>query len=91
VKIVDAKEMSKDYEEFISNQTSKLKNIPTLVVIQANNDSASNLYVGNKRKACERVGISCRDIYLEESITTDEIIKLIELYNACDNVNGILV
>ncbi len=68
---------------------------PKLVVIQTGNDPASSTYVRNKKIACEKVGILCEDIHIDEekspSITESRIIGEIQNANRDDNVNGILV
>ncbi len=62
-----------------------------LAVIQVGNDPASSVYVNNKKKACEYIGIRSLSYELPEETTQDELIALIEKLNADDSVNGILV
>lgn len=62
-----------------------------LAVIQVGNDPASSVYVNNKKKACEYIGIRSLSYELPEETTQDELIELIEKLNADDSVNGILV
>lgn len=50
---------------------------PKLIIFQVGSNPASNIYVQNKIKACEEVGIKARLIKLESSITEDELIQLI--------------
>ena len=68
---------------------------PKLVVIQAGNDSASSTYVRNKKIACEKVGILCEDIRIDEekdsAVTEMRIIGEIQKANRDDSINGILV
>ena len=63
---------------------------PCLCVIIVGNDPASRVYVNNKKKACETVGIISREYALEESTTTEELLSLIDELNADDSVSGIL-
>ena len=63
----------------------------TLAVIQVGNDPASTVYVGNKKKACEYVGIHSLSYELSEETTEEELLALVEKLNADDTVNGILV
>lgn len=63
----------------------------TLAVIQVGNDPASTVYVGNKKKACEYVGIHSLSYELPEETTEEELLALVEKLNADDTVNGILV
>jgi len=62
-----------------------------LAVIQVGNDPASSVYVNNKKKACEYIGIRSLSYELPEETTQEELISLIEKLNADDSVNGILV
>lgn len=62
-----------------------------LAVIQVGQDPASTVYVGNKKKACEYIGIKSLAYELEESVTQKELLELIEELNARKDVNGILV
>ncbi len=62
-----------------------------LVVIQVGEDSASSVYVNNKKKACEYIGIESDIIKLDANIGQDYIVNLIEKLNEDSSVNGILV
>lgn len=62
-----------------------------LAVIQVGNDPASSVYVNNKKKACEYIGIRSLSYELPEETTQEELIALIEKLNADNSVNGILV
>ena len=62
-----------------------------MAVIQVGNDPASSVYVGNKKKACEYIGIRSESYELPEETTQDELIALIEKLNADDKIHGILV
>lgn len=90
-KVYDAKQLSSEIlsqtKDTILNNKYKIN----LVIIQANNDNASNLYINNKIKQCEHVGIKATHIKLDENITTQEMIKIINDLNAGSNITGILV
>ncbi|MGN0151298.1 MAG: bifunctional methylenetetrahydrofolate dehydrogenase/methenyltetrahydrofolate cyclohydrolase FolD [Wujia sp.] len=62
-----------------------------LAVIQVGNDPASTVYVGNKKKACEYIGIKSLAYELPEETTEEELIGIIEKLNQDDTVHGILV
>jgi methylenetetrahydrofolate dehydrogenase (NADP+) / methenyltetrahydrofolate cyclohydrolase len=64
---------------------------PGLAVILVGHDAASEIYVRGKVKACEEVGISSEKLDPPESITTAEMLNLIEHLNRRDEVDGILV
>ncbi len=63
----------------------------TLAVVQVGHDPASNVYVNNKKKACEYVGIRSLSYELEETVTEEELLALVEKLNNDPTVNGILV
>ena len=63
----------------------------TLAVIQVGNDPASSVYVGNKKKACEYIGIRSLAYELAEETTEKELLDLIDELNDRADVNGILV
>ena len=63
---------------------------PGLAVIQVGKDPASSIYVSNKKKACEQIGIVSFGYELDESATHEELIGLIEELNGDPRVHGIL-
>lgn len=63
----------------------------TLAVIQVGSDPASTVYVGNKKKACEYIGICSRPYELPEDTTEESLLELVEKLNRDDSVDGILV
>ncbi|MBE5936636.1 MAG: bifunctional methylenetetrahydrofolate dehydrogenase/methenyltetrahydrofolate cyclohydrolase FolD [Lachnospiraceae bacterium] len=92
--IIDGKIISTQIKDELKSKASELKaqNIEvTLAVIQVGNDPASTVYVGNKKKACEYIGINSLSYELEESTTEEELIALINELNNNEKVNGILV
>ena len=62
-----------------------------MAVIQVGSDPASSVYVNNKKKACEYIGINSLSYHLEESTTEEELLELIVSLNKNDEVRGILV
>ncbi len=63
----------------------------TLVVIQIGNNEASNVYIKNKKKACEKVGINFQHYKFSEDTKFDDAIQFIEKINAEPFVTGIIV
>ena len=63
---------------------------PCLAAVRVGDDPASAVYVGNKIKACEEVGIRSEHHALPATTTTAELLDLIESLNGSDNVDGIL-
>lgn len=93
-KIIDGKKISSDIKEELKEEVKQLKEegIPvTLVVIQVGTDPASTVYVGNKKKACEYIGIGSLSYELKEETTQEELLSLIGELNERKDVNGILV
>lgn len=88
--IIDGKELQEkkvnEFSNLVRNINDKLK----LVVIQVGDDPASGIYVNNKRKMCERVGIDFEHIKYD-IVLENELIKKIEELNADQSVTGILV
>lgn len=64
---------------------------PRLEVIMIGENPASTVYVRNKEKSCEEVGIQCHVNRLNESVTQQEVIDLIEKLNHQESVHGIFV
>lgn len=67
------------------------KRVPSIVVLQVGDNPASNIYVANKRKACERTGILFTVERLDERITTTQMVRRVEMLNNDSKVDGILV
>ncbi|HLJ89176.1 MAG TPA: bifunctional methylenetetrahydrofolate dehydrogenase/methenyltetrahydrofolate cyclohydrolase FolD [Candidatus Angelobacter sp.] len=64
---------------------------PGLAVILAGNDPASEIYVRNKVKTCEQLGIHSEKLTPAESVTTDELLHMVQVLNQRDDIDGILV
>ncbi len=90
--IINGTEIAKIIKDEIKKDIEKLqgKN-PCLAVIIVGNDEASHIYVKNKNKACDYVGIKTDTYFLKDSVSENEILDLIEKLNNDINVNGILV
>ncbi|MCI8634600.1 MAG: bifunctional methylenetetrahydrofolate dehydrogenase/methenyltetrahydrofolate cyclohydrolase FolD [Eubacterium sp.] len=93
-KIIDGKKISAEIKEELKEQVAQLKLAGVegaLAVIQVGNDPASSVYVRNKKKACEYIGIHSKTFELPEETTQKELLDLIEKLNEDEAVNGILV
>ncbi|MDF2952246.1 MAG: folD, partial [Anaerocolumna sp.] len=92
--IIDGKKISGEIKEELKNKVAALsaagKEV-TLAVIQVGADPASSVYVGNKKKACEYIGIRSLAFELPEETTEKELIQLVDDLNQREDVNGILV
>lgn len=93
-KLIDGKQISLEIKNELKEKVASLRAqgvVKTLAVIQVGNDPASSVYVNNKKKGCEYVGIESLAYELPEETTQEELVELIEKLNADDKVNGILV
>ncbi len=91
--IISGKVVSAAKREEIKNKVSRLKEMGQevgLAVIIVGNNSASRVYVNNKKKACEEVGINSYEYALPEETTEAELTALVEKLNKDSSVNGIL-
>lgn len=92
--IIDGKRISTEIKDELRDQVAayKAEGIEIcLAVIQVGNDPASSVYVRNKKKACEYIGIRSLSYELPEDTTQEELLSLIEDLNQRTDVNGILV
>ncbi len=85
-----AQNIKSDLKKEIENL--KLKGInPGLAVILVGEDNASKIYVKNKKRCCDELGIFSEEFYFPEDTSEKEIINLIEKLNQDKKINGILV
>ena len=94
MKLIDGKKISLEIKDEVKEEVARYKaegREITLAVVLVGNDPASSIYVNNKKKACEYVGIRSLSFELEETTTQEELLKLIDDLNKREDVNGILV
>lgn len=91
MELLDGKALANDILDKLSLKVKQLDTAPNLVVIQVGNDPASSVYVRNKERTAERVGIKSETVKLSKHITQDELLEIIDKYNHFTSVNGILV
>ena len=89
--IIDGKLVSTKLKEKLKNQIKEYNITPKLVVVQVGNNEASNVYIRQKIKCADAIGAKCEHKKLEETITTEELIKIIEELNNEPTINGIIV
>ncbi len=93
-KIISGKEISADMKMEMKEKMHAFleKGVEIgLTVVQVGNDPASSVYVRNKAKACEFVGITSDIRHLPETTTEEELLELIKQLNQDSKVSGILV
>lgn len=93
--IIDGKAVSVQLRRTIREETLKLEKDcgirPGLAVILVGEDPASQIYVRNKKRACDEVGFLSEEYRLPETTTQEELLALIDRLNADPKICGILV
>ena len=92
---LDGKKLSLETEERLKNYIQINKTIakrnPGLAVIRIGEDPASGVYVGNKEKACSRVGIKSYIFHLKDSVDQKEVEQLLNKLNLDNDIDGMLL
>ena len=92
---LDGKKLSLEIEERLKNYIQINKTIakrnPGLAVIRIGEDPASGVYVGNKEKACSRVGIKSYIFHLKETVKQKEVEQLLNKLNLDNDIDGMLL
>lgn len=93
--LIDGKEVSQHIRKEVAEGVGALKResgiIPGLAAVLVGNNPASEIYVRNKRKACEQVGIYSEEYKLPEDTSENELLLLINKLNNDKDIHGILV
>lgn len=89
--IIDGLMISNKIKEELKENIEKLNIKPSLTVIQVGDNSASNLYIKNKKKACLYVGIDFNLVKFDENVSEEEVIDKIKELNYDKRVNGIIL
>lgn len=93
-KILDGKQIAKEYRQGLQVQVEALKErgfTPKLSVILVGNDGASQSYVKSKKKAAEKIGMISEIVHLDKSTSEEDVLKELDRLNNDDSVSGILV
>lgn len=91
---MNGKELAKDIRGNLKIEVAELKKqgiIPKLAVIMVGDDKASQVYVRNKSKACDEIGIEYEEYLKDASTTQEELLNLIDELNAREDISGILL
>ena len=96
MQLLNGKELSLKIKEDIKKKIKedyldKGKDVPGLAVVLVGDDPASQIYVKNKEKACEYVGIKSRVVKMPQNSTQEEVLEQIKLLNQDNQINGVLV
>jgi methylenetetrahydrofolate dehydrogenase (NADP+) / methenyltetrahydrofolate cyclohydrolase len=92
-KVISGNEVSQQLKDEMKEEVVKLKAQglePCLSVILVGEDPASKVYVANKKKACEYIGIKSLETKLPADATTEQLLQVIDGYNKDKTVHGIL-
>lgn len=92
--ILNGKAVSQRIKDELRQEVEALKKDginPGLAVIIVGDDPASRVYVNNKKKACEEIGIYSEEYALPAETTQEELLSLIDTLNNKSDINGILV
>ena len=89
-KIIDGKKISLEIKDELKEKVSKMDNKPTLVVISVGDNPASSVYVKQKEKCANYIGINYKHIHYD-SISDDLLINEINKLNNDDKITGIIV
>ena len=91
---MNGKELAKEIRGNLKIEVTELKKqgiIPKLAVIMIGDDKASQVYVRNKSKACDEIGIEYEEYLKDENITQAELLNLIDELNEREDISGILL
>lgn len=94
MKLIDGKELAQNIRTTLKEEVGLLKSKginPKLAVIMVGDDKASAVYVRNKSKACNELGIKYEEFLLDAEITMDELLSLIDKLNKDVSIDGILL
>ena len=92
--LIDGKKVAKEIKEDLKIKCEELKGKgikPRLAVIMVGDNNASQVYVNNKSKVCDEIGIEFEEHFLNSNIEQNILIDLIEKLNHDNNVHGILL
>ena len=92
--IIDGKELAKKVRKDLRSDVKKLKEKginPKLAVIMVGDDPGSQVYVKNKSKACEKVGIEFEEFLFDSDTSEETLLEVIQKLNSDDSIHGILL
>lgn len=92
--IINGKEVAQKIRNNLKEEVSELKKngkVLKFAVIMVGDNSASKIYIKNKSKACEEVGIDCEEYILDSNIQMKELLDLINTLNEREDIHGILL
>lgn len=95
MQIIDGKKTAEEIKNEIASRVAEIKSeggkIPHLAAVLVGNDGASQTYVGAKVKSCEQVGFISTLIRLEQSVSEEELLQVVEDINENPSIDGLIV
>ena len=89
--LINGKQAAADIEEKLKQTIAGLPSAPQLAIILVGNDEPSLIYVRNKQKAADKIGLLSQVHHLDENISESELLKIIKQLNEDSHINGIIV
>ena len=92
--LIDGKKLAKTIRSNLKKDVDELKKNgihPKFAVILVGDDPASKIYVRNKNRACEEIGIEYEEYLLKDDVSMEELLSLIDKLNEDKTINGILL
>lgn len=91
MELLDGKKVSTEVLTEVKEKLNRLNKKLGLAIIWVGNNEASKIYIKNKLKKCEELGVDGKLYHLDENATEDEVINLIDKLNNDESVNGIIL
>jgi methylenetetrahydrofolate dehydrogenase (NADP+) / methenyltetrahydrofolate cyclohydrolase len=86
-----AKRLKEDIKQFVQGAKADKNRVPCLATVLVGNDGGSIYYVNNQKKLCNELGVENRHILLEENVSEEVLLKVIEELNEDSTVDGIIL
>ncbi|MBP5215284.1 MAG: bifunctional 5,10-methylenetetrahydrofolate dehydrogenase/5,10-methenyltetrahydrofolate cyclohydrolase [Alphaproteobacteria bacterium] len=90
-KIMDGKSLAEEILADLQKKISQLPVAPHLAIILAGDDDSSLIYVRNKQKAAEKIGMQTTLFHLPENVSQEEVLNIVDHCNNDEKINGIIV
>ena len=94
-RLISGTRISQDIKNEITEEVKEMKRakgiVPGLAAVLVGENPASKIYVGSKQRGCEQVGFKSESIKMDESVSTEDVLKEIDKLNNREDIHGILV
>lgn len=89
--VIDGTLVRNQILEELKNKLKEEKNTITLAIISVGNDEASQIYIKNKQKYCNQIGMNCKIYHLDSNTTQKKLLSVIKDLNNDKNIHGIIL